>query len=224
MILNPGSSGDGMKIRTVTALIAVLAIFSGSAFAADQPPAAAEKQLNEVMKGWYLQAEGGFMYALKSDIPNLGAGGILSIFAGYDIKDIVAVELGLVGAFSPAYNSGTTNPAGALVSSSLTMGIIEANVKVSYLTLPRWFFYVRVGVGASFNTPTSTMVMNGTVAQPLEIPLVTPAISVAPGFEYYTNIRHFSIGLDIKAIMLPLLGGGPGSYFLTAQPYLKYTF
>jgi hypothetical protein len=213
-----------LKIRIVAALVVVVALISGSAYAADQPPATTEKQLNEVMKGWYLQAEGGFMYALKSDIPNLGAGGILSIFAGYDIKDIVAVELGLVGAFSPAYNNGTTNPSSGLVSSSLTMGIVEANVKVSYLTMQRWFFYARVGVGASFNTPTSVNVMNGAVPGKLELPLVTPAISIAPGFEYYTNIRHFSIGLDIKAMMLPLLGGGPGSYFLTAQPYLKYTF
>jgi hypothetical protein len=100
------------------------------------------------------------------------------------------------------------------------MHMITVDCKVSYLSTEKWFFYVRVGGGVSINAP-SRAYRNGTSGvETMEIAPAAPLALAAAGAEYYTGIRHFSLGIEVKTHILPTIG----TYLLAFQPYMKYTF
>lgn len=177
------------------------------------------KRLREVMKGFYVESDFGYIRALKTDIPAITSGFLTGILIGYDALDILALEAGFMGGFVFADNptGESVNPETSALSSDFSMKIIEANVKFSYLSTDHWFFYLRAGGGFSFNSPSETRKADRSV---VSISSGAPIVSAAPGVEFYTPVRHFSIGLDPKIYILPTLG----SYFLNVLPYVKYTF
>jgi hypothetical protein len=185
----------------------------------ETPAARGEKRLSEVIKGFYVETNMGYVRALKTDIPALANGFVTGFLLGYDIIDIVSIEGGFMGAFVFADNptGESIDPDSSAVSSDFAMRALEANVKFSYISTDRWFFYLRAGGGFSFNSPEETRKSDQTK---VNIAGSAPVVAAAPGVEYYTNVRHFSVGLEPKVYILPTLG----SYMLAVNPYLKFTF
>jgi opacity protein-like surface antigen len=199
--------------------IAAAATTAPAAPAASTPPAVTEKKLQEVVKGVYFEADLGYIRSLKSDVPSIGNGMTLSVLAGYDILDIVAIEGGYTGAYMYGSKPGTFSP-GQAVPGDFTMNMLTVDCKVSYVSTEHWFFYLRVGGGYSFNSPNRAYVNGTNGTEQVDIPSGAPVVTAAAGAEYYTNIRHFSIGMEVKTHILPTIS----TYLLSVQPYLKFSF
>ena len=203
----------GKKTITTLVALALLAVTTPAMAAAtppQKPDATEEKKLNEGVKGFFMQVEPGFIYPMSTSVPGLIGGFVMSISAGYDIIDIVSIEGAFTASFSGASNPGSVDPSKTTLNSDFSMKIAEVNLKVAYISTERVSGYVKVGGGAAFNSPSGIT----------DIPSWGPLVTAALGVEYYTNIRHFSLGIDIKGYILPTCS----SYFLAAQPFLKYTF
>jgi hypothetical protein len=207
----PGKKTVSILAVLAMMAVAVPAIAAAAPAALQQPEASGEKKVPEVVRGFYMQLLPGFIYPMSTSMPGLSGGFVMSISAGYDIIDIVAIEAAFTASFSGAVNPESANPGTTVLNNDFTMKIAEINVKVAYVSTERVLGYVKVGGGAAFNSPSG-----GSADMSSWGPLATAAL----GVEYYTDIKHFSLGIDVKGYILPTAS----SYFLAAQPFLKYTF
>ncbi len=94
--------------RMFVFLVMTFLLFSSTVYAQTEGVTAAApktKKLIEVHKGLYIGTDMGYNLALTSDISGLSSGFMSSIFAGYDIIDILSVEAGFSSFFISADNS-----------------------------------------------------------------------------------------------------------------------
>ncbi|MCL2011831.1 MAG: adventurous gliding motility protein CglE [Cystobacterineae bacterium] len=175
--------------------------------------------LKEVERGVYLQLQGGAWYLLEAPTPKgvkgpKSFGHSLQIEFGYDLGERLSLGVILLGTFNPASSSyrGQSEEGNASGGfSSLTPGL---SLKVGLVgfgdsqSVQRTWFYARAAIGASFFFPK------------VLLPKIDYLANVGIGVEYYTRLRHFSVGLEASGI--GLLRAGTFGFAIT--PSLRYAF
>jgi hypothetical protein len=178
-------------------------------------------KLNEVERGFFLGAEGGGLFLFNpsaSQNSGLSPGRIMGLSIGGDLGDYVALSLFVLG-------THTDTPAGfkspdnipntdAKMGGDFSTLIVGAMVKAYLLQwsddngVKRFLGYLRGGAGSAFIGPKNFYASNDLV------------VLGGAGVEYFTHLRHFSLGIDADFVMgLSHLGAG----FMIA-PNLRYTF
>jgi hypothetical protein len=186
------------------------------------PPIRDREQVtfNEIERGVYFNVAAGPSFLLNAPAP---AGGLrpfapgqsLSVELGYDIADFLSLGVFVNGTASRASSLylGYSTPATGIASGdflSLTPGLTG---KLSFLgfndanEVRRTWLYLRVGAGYSMFTPSA----------------LVPADIMAfggPGIEYFTRLRHFSIGLEVTGHYLLK----NAAFGFAVSPNLRYAF
>ncbi|MGO9832115.1 MAG: adventurous gliding motility protein CglE [Myxococcaceae bacterium] len=184
-----------------------------------------EAPVDEVERGFYLGADVGLAYLgglpAAAGTPSPSAWGlVLRLEAGYDIGRYVTVSL--FGAFT-AYSAGSDyiGFSNGVASGAFTQLIPGLDARFNFLGfadgqgVQRTWLYLKVGVGWAFFQPTA---------------LFTPAPSTAGysalyafagvGVQYYTHLRHFSIGLEVDGTYL----GKSNELGFMVTPNIRYAF
>ena len=180
-------------------------------------------EIDEVERGLFVSVDYGATYYL----PIGGAGFVdmnpsstipasrLSVRVGYDILNNVAIDAFVVGGFQ----QGNINQDD--IRASKTTGDIAflapgAAVRFAFVTTERVFAFARVGAGYALWFPGE--VVNPGAADGAIVGSVHTDASI--GVEYYTKLRHVSVGVevDFQALIAPMALG------ISVYPTLKYTF
>lgn len=212
-----------MRFTVALALAALALSPAGARAAADADSAAPAEdrpalKFNEVERGFFFGAEGGglFLFSPKASKTNgstFTPGRTMGVSLGGDLGNYVALSLFVLGTHSdtPAgfVSTGATHMSGDF--SSLILG---ATAKIYLLQVPddngvrRFLGYLRGGGGAALIGPKGFYASNDVV------------ILGGLGVEYFTRLRHFSLGIDADFVMgVTNLGAG-----LMISPNLRYTF
>jgi hypothetical protein len=204
-------------------LIAVALVVSLSSVSSAEGPSRVEEKkgssYNEIERGFFFEARGGF-YALVNPPALAGRptyfspGQALGVDMGFDIGERVAPSLFF---FAASNRMGSDyqglDPTGASTGdfSSMTPG---AALKVRLVgfndaqSIARTWLYLRGGAGATFYSPNSLL------------PGIDVLVTGGLGVEYYTRLRHLSIGLEGNFVFMALTRTVGFSTFLT----VKYAF
>jgi hypothetical protein len=205
-----------------TLLVAALCLtFPAAALGAEGDAAApiedrAAQKLNEVEHGLYFDVEAGGLFLFSPK--NSGSGGFspgrtFLVTAGGEIGDIVSLALMVMGTTvtTPAgfKSDGTDGLSGDF--SSMTLG---GMAKISFVgfsdsnNIKRLYLYARIAGGYSLVTPKG-FYDGGDIA-----------LFGGLGLEYFTHLRHFSLGLTVDFFYgVKHMGAG-----LMLTPNLRYTF
>ena len=177
----------------------------------------------EVERGLWVSSNLGavFYFQLPGEGAEFSSGALIGIEAGYDVtRDL---QLGLVvwgqSVGAPVTYEGITDPEKDPKDArgdfySLLAG---PSVRYSFLRLPdddgvdRTFLYGRVAGGVAINRPVGILEENGLFG------------TGALGVEYFTRLRHFSVGFEAGLVGM-WLGSGDPALGITALPHLTYTF
>jgi len=199
-------------------LTLVILLAAAPAAAADRP---ATLRLNEVERGFWIGSSVGavFFPSLPGEGDASGSGALVGIEMGFDITRYLQVGALVWGQAIGAdanyrgITDSAADPKGARGDfQSLLAG---GTVRLAFLSLAddngvdRTFFYLRGAGGASLSRP------EGVVGDGLWF-------AAGPGVEYFTRLRHFSVGLEVDAIgMVTDEGEALG---VAVLPNLKYSF
>jgi hypothetical protein len=210
-------------LALVFALLAPHALAQGLASNAEAPRDGEEVkgdtrvvEIDEVERGLFVSVDYGPAYF----IPLAGSGFLdinpsgtvpatrLGVRVGYDVANNIAVDGFVMGVFQ----QGDINLDD--VRDGKTTGDIAhiapgVGVRFAFITTERLFAYGRVGAGYALWFPSD---LAGTVGS-----IHTDA---SLGVEYYTKLRHVSVGVeaDFQALLLPMTFG------VHVYPTFKYTF
>ena len=184
-----------------------------------------EAPVDEVERGFYLGADVGVSFLgglpAQAGTPSPSSWGMmLRLEAGYDIGRYVTVSI--FGAFA-AYGAGSeyigfSEGAASGAFSQLIPGLAVRFNALGFADsqgVQRTWLYVKAGAGWAFFQP-----------QALFTP--TPATSSYSAFyafggvgvQYYTHLRHFSIGLEVDASFL----GKSNDWGFQITPNIRYAF
>jgi len=186
------------------------------------PVSAAEQtppQLNEVEHGLYAGTQiGALMLYLPGTGAGVGWGTLVGVSLGYDFTPVVGLGFFAWGlALSPPsnYQGLESNPT---VSGDLT-GILPGLELVLHLPLSsdrsevdRLFLNIAAGGGALFLNPNGLVSTKGTL----------PAAMADLGLEYFTHLRHFSLGLALDGLAAFQSGGS--LYGGALSVFARYSF
>lgn len=197
-----------MSFATATTLLPSAVLAQGGV-TTEEPPRVQEIQAVE--RGFYLEAQGGLGWLVnKIDNRSYGMSLLVGTFAGYDILPILSFQVGAY-AFSGSVRvpDERDNPPYGDLLYLIPMGQLQ----FALITTERNFLWVRGGAGFAFGLPEE---ING-------VPYSEngPAFSGSVGFEHFTKLRHFSIGVHAGVIVVTKPDVGIG---VAITPTLKYTF
>jgi hypothetical protein len=172
--------------------------------------------IDEVERGVFVSVDAGPAYFLP-----LGGEGFVSLNptgvvpatrfglrVGYDILNNVAVDAFVLGTFQ----SGVLNlddVRANKVTGDLAHVAPGVGVRFAFVTTERIFAYGRIGAGYALWLPSALAGASGSIHT-----------DAALGIEYYTKLRHVSVGVeaDVQALLLPMAVG------VHVYPTFKYTF
>ena len=220
---------QGLASFAVATAFAVVALHATSVLAQDregaEPAGSGEEvkgntrvvEIDAVERGFSVSIDYGPNYFFFIDQPGfvklnqdyVTPGTRMGLRLGYDLLNNISVD-----AFALAnFNKGVLD-ADALAKGDLTGDLAHfafgAGLRFAFVTTDRVFAYVRVGAGyALWFPPALAENATGSIHTDASI-----------GVEYYTKLRHLSIGLelDVQALLLPYAFG------LQLYPTIKYTF
>ena len=188
-----------------------------------------EKQaapLSEIERGFFFEARGGFWATVSPPGQSVTPGGTMGaagfspgqaaeIDLGVDIGERVSLALSLLGAFNrngSDYLGLATTPRTATGDySALVPG---ASAKIRIVGFPdeqgvsRTWLYVRLAGGAVFYSPKDLL------------PKLDALVTGGFGIEYFTRLRHFSVGLEANVNVALLTT----TFGFSVLPTLKYSF
>jgi hypothetical protein len=214
----PRPSSSSPAPSAALALLATL--FSSTALAQTAAPLLKEREpqpLREIERGFYFRGAGGAYFITKAPTT---AGRSSPFSPGQMAQVELGMDFGENLSFG-VFGMGTANRAGAdyigkslgEASGDFSALVAGAAARLSFLGIPdsngvkRTWFYLRGGGGYSWFFPKALL--------PAE-----PMAFAGPGIEYFTRLRHFSVGLEVS-----------GSYLLTSKtfgfalaPNLRYAF
>lgn len=235
-----------MRIVRITSLIGGLVLALGSfpalaqgiQSAADAPQEGEEikgdtgvAEINEVERGFYVSVDVGPNHYLYLDQPGFVAigrplfedvarptswfspGTRMGLRTGYDVLNNINAEMFLTANFNEGAIRQTDLQAGTLTG-DLSHFVAGVGGRFAFLTLPveypRWFVYGRAGVGYAVWFPNA-LAQNS---------FGSIHVDGSIGVEYYTKLRHLSIGAEVafQSLLLPFAFG------LQVYPTVKYTF
>ncbi len=205
---------------------ALVAVFASSVvFAQTQPSKTAVEDrqravtFNEIERGFFLGANAGFWGTIvppadaSSSRPFLG-GQAVQLEIGYDIGERVSAALFFLGAATNRAGSDYKGLSAGSLSGDFGMIVPGVTAKVRLVgfadsqEVKRSWLYARVSAGYVLYSPTAL------------IPQSDVLISVGPGFEYFTRLRHFSIGVEANFNFLALTS----SVGFSILPTVRYAF
>jgi hypothetical protein len=225
---NCGASGVSARKSVVFALLALLASARGvhaqeKSSNAETPRAGEEVKgdtrvvdIDEVERGlslgvdygpaYYLPLEGAGMLNLNptSTSPSTRMG----VRVGYDVLNNIAVDAFVLGTFSTGVINLDDVRAGK-ATGDIALIAPGVGVRFAFITTERVFAFVRAGVGYALWFPQELAGAAGSVHTDASL-----------GVEYYTKLRHVSVGVeaDVQALLSPTAIG------VHVYPTLKYTF
>jgi hypothetical protein len=173
-------------------------------------------EIDEVERGLSLGVDYGPAYYLP-----LGQAGSLNlnptststatrvgVRVGYDVLNNLAVDAFVLGTFSTGVIDLDDVRAGK-TTGDLALIAPGVGVRFAFVTTERLFAFVRAGVGYAFWFPPELAGATGSVHTDATL-----------GVEYYTKLRHVSVGVEagVQALLAPMAVG------IHVYPTLKYTF
>ena len=212
-----------MKALASIALFSVLVV---PAFArAQNAPAPKEaagdrpvETFNEIERGLYFAVQGGpwFIVNPPSEGTNprpFSPGQSAHVEVGFDLGERLSLGLFVLGAVNRAGSEYIGNSGGAASGdfSTLVPGATLRAHLVGFADsqgVQRTFFYARAGAGLALFSPK------------LLLPDSDILVFAGPGVEYYTRLRHFSVGLEVTGSYLV----SSGSIGFALSPNLRYAF
>lgn len=167
------------------------------------------QRVRAVERGFFLETDVGANFIVNEvGGRTFGLGFLTGFHMGYDIMPFLSV---LVGASAISAPSAPDSPQG--LPADLFFLSPQAAIQLAVITSERNFLWVRGGGGLAFALPEQIN------SQPYGE--TGPMFTASVGFERYTKLRHFSVGLQAGATIFlkPELAVG-----ITVAPLLKYTF
>ena len=171
----------------------------------------------EVERGWFVGVDYGANYYFPlsgADFVSLNPNGTslgtrMDLRVGYDLLNNIQVEGFVLANFNTGKLDAQSLEAGKLTGdlAQFTPGFA---VRYAFFNTKRVFAYTRGGLGFAFWSPNE--LAGGYVG--------SIHTDIALGVEYYTQLRHLSVGLEatVQALLFPTAVG------LQIYPTLKYTF
>lgn len=189
--------------------LAPAAAFAQQPSTSEEPPKVEE--LRAVEHGFFLKSDVGVAWIVnKMNDRSYGPSILAGVSGGYDVLPILSIG---VGAYALSASVNTPEMRDGVVRGDLLYLIPMAEVQLALITTERNFLYVRGGAGFAFGLPGE---IDGA-----EYGGNGPAFGGSVGFERFTKLRHFSIGVHAGAMVVlkPAFGLG-----ITVTPTIKYTF
>lgn len=239
-----------LRAATVSALCSIMfaTLLSGGALAQGIPSAADAPregeeikgdtgvvEIHEIERGFFFGVDAGANYyadiaGLSPGLPGfvrvnkgwLSPGNKFGLRLGYDVLNNINVEAFLIANFNRTNLDASDSDrllAGNLIGdvAHFAPGVAA---RFAFITTKRLFVYGRVGVGLAFWNPAGMAPQSITSAigiKDLSMGLHTEG---AIGVEYYTHLRHISVGIELagQALIYPFAFG------VMVHPIIKYTF
>ncbi len=212
-----------MKALVSIALFSVLVV--PALASAQQPPTAANpvrdrpaEKFDEIERGLYFGVQGGASFILNPPAPEgeerpFSPGQVAQVEIGFDIGNRLSVGAFVMGAMNRAGSEYIGNSGGAASGDFSTLafgGTARVNLKgfADSQEVERTFIYARAGAGLAMFSPK------------LLLPDTDILVFAGPGVEYYTRLRHFSVGVEVTGSFL-LTSGSIG---FAVTPNLRYAF
>lgn len=211
-----------MKALASVALLCVLVV---PTLAVAQQPAAVTNPVrdrpaetfDEIERGLYFSVQGGPFFLVNPPAETgprpFSPGQAAMVEVGYDLGELLSVGLFVLGSANRAGSDYIGNSGGAASGdfSALVPGAtLRANLVgfADSQEVKRTFFYARAGAGLALFSPK------------LLLPDSDILVFAGPGVEYYTRLRHFSVGLEVTGSYLV----SSGSFGFAVTPNLRYAF
>lgn len=177
-----------------------------------------EETFNEIERGLYFAVQGGPFFLLNppADDPNprpFSPGQSAHVEVGLDIGERLSVGLFVLGAVNRA-GSEYIGKSGGAASGDFSTLVPGATLRAHLVgfadsqEVKRTFIYARAGAGLALFSPK------------LLLPDSDILVFAGPGVEYYTRLRHFSVGLEVTGSYLV----SSGSIGFAVSPNLRYAF
>jgi hypothetical protein len=208
-------------MRGAAFLAAPLWMVLAAAPARTEEPAATQEKthtLQEVEHGGYTGGQIGVLFMrAPGDNGDLSVGTMVGVTVGYDITSWIGVGLFILSGALVAPND-YAGLSGGTVTGDFTIFLPGGEVKV-HLPLAsdgngtdRLYLDLGLGAGAMFPRPTDLIVKG---------PLATGKADV--GIEYFTHLRHLSLGLRVDGFVAPVKSSSPLSG-IGVSPFIRYSF
>ena len=208
--------------RSFSSLGVVVALASSLALAQAAAPTLQDKKAltyNEIERGFFFEGRGGFWGiinppTLSGGFTEFSGGQAIGLDMGYDIGERVSPSIFLLASanrMTSKYTGLNTTGAASGDFGAITPG---AAVKVRLVgfadsqEVQRTWIYVRGGAGVVFYSPVSLL------------PTLDVMITGGAGIEYFTRLRHFTIGLEGNFNFMALTQ----SIGFSVLPTVKYAF
>lgn len=173
---------------------------------------------NEIERGLFFGVSAGPSFVLKPPGPDgstrpFSPGQTAQIELGYDLNERLAVSLFVQGTMQHESADYIGNSGGA-ASGDFSMLVPGAALRLNAVGfndaqgVQRTWIYLRGGVGYAMFTPKALL------------PDKDILVFAGPGVEYYTRLRHFSIGVSLLGTMLTK----SKSLGFEVTPTLRYAF
>ncbi len=200
---------------------AVLWLFLSAVAFAQSPPAVkrtATTPWRDIERGFYLRgAAGSFFLANPPTTPGnpspFSFGQFTQIELGYDLNEYFAAGLFLMATANRESSSYIGKSGGTALGDFFAL-VPGATVRLSFVgfadenDVKRTWLYLRGGAGYAKFYPTALL------------PDPDVLLFAGPGIEYFTHLRHFSIGLEVTGTYL----AKGKTYGFTIAPNLRYAF
>jgi len=206
-------------MRTL-ALVGLCALLPAASFAQEAAPTEdrSATQVTEVEHGLFFGVDAGglFLFGPKGSATGqtgFTTGRTFSFNLGYEISDIISIAVLVMSTHANPPSTYVSDGPTAMTG-DFSSTIFGATVKVSFYGHPdsnavkRLYVYARAGGGYALMDPKNYF--NGG-----DIVILGGA-----GIEYFTHLRHLSLGLDAN-FLFGVNHMGPG---FTVTPNLRYTF
>jgi len=203
---------NALRPVVICAALAVPALAHAQA-AGDKPA----ENYEEIERGLYFSVLGGPSFVVNPPATSgprpFAAGQMASVEVGVDLGERLSLGLFVMGSSNRAGSEYTGNSDGAASGdfSTLVPGAV-ARVHLMGLAdaqeVKRTWFYVRGGAGYAMFSPKQLL------------PDPDILVFLGPGVEYYTRLRHFSIGVEVTGSFLVK----SQSFGFALTPNLRYAF
>ncbi|MDY7229818.1 adventurous gliding motility protein CglE [Hyalangium rubrum] len=211
-----------MKALATFALSCVLVVPALSRAQESSPAANPVKDrpaesFDEIERGLYFSVQGGPSFLVNPPADEgprpFSTGQMAMVEVGVDLGERLSLGLFVMGAVNRAGSDYIGNSGGAASGdfSSLVPGAtLRANLKgfADNQEVQRTFIYARAGAGFAMFSPK------------LLLPDSDILVFAGPGVEYYTRLRHFSVGLEVTGSYLV----SSGTFGFAIAPNLRYAF
>lgn len=173
---------------------------------------------NEIERGLFFGVSAGPSFVLKPPAPEgaarpFSSGQTAQLELGYDVNERLALSLFVQGTIQHE-SASYVGMSGGAASGDFSLLVPGAALRLNAVGfndaqgIQRTWIYLRGGVGYATFTPKTLL------------PDSDFLVFAGPGVEYYTRLRHFSIGVSLLGTML----AKSKSFGFEVTPTLRYAF